>query len=354
MTELNTRRMRHVPDEELHPYLDQALSRSQCVEIETHLAQCEHCRDRRDTIAALRDRTTALLGQLTPRNLIIPPPFESLAERLSRQPVTPLWQIRLKRAGLWAAGVMAAVGAGWVGRSVLDPHADQPTMAQEQLAPLGGAIELGSAAAPITAPPTVALSTDDAATSLPLPETPAQSIAARSQGLRLTNVASRATIIPAPMLQLASALTPMPEGSRDVAPSARLQGSAPFGPLWQQVQWEDALEKAGSGLPYIEGMLVIGVLLRPGEGGERPTSLVAQQDPSGELVLSIEGPVAKVMEIVKSQGAPEIHASEWTRTPPDYVPAPGGATRRINRVLTVTGRLSADSLNALARLATIR
>jgi len=349
MIELNTRRMRHVPDEELHPYLDQALSRSQCVEIETHLAQCAPCRDRRDTIAALRDRTTALLGQLTPRNLIIPPPFEALAERLSRRPVTPLWQIRLKRAGLWAAGVMAAVGTGWVGRSVLDPHPDQSTAVQEGLAPLASAVELGSVAAPINDLPVSAPSADQVSTTpLPLPE------AAPRQELRLASAAHRSTIIPAPMLQLASALTPMPERSGDVALSTRLEGSTPFGPLWQQVQWEDALEKAGSGLPYIEGMLVIGVLLRPGEGGERPTSLVAQQDPSGELVLSIEGPLTKVMEIVKSQGAPEIHASEWTRTPPDYVPAPGGTTRRINRVLTVTGRLSADSLNVLARLATIR
>jgi len=347
--------MRHVPDEELHPYLDQALSRSQCVEIETHLAQCAHCRDRRDTIAALRDRTTALLGQLTPRNLIIPPPFEALAERLSRRPPTPLWQIRLKRAGLWAAGVMAAVGTGWVGRSILDPHPDQPLAVQNELAPLASAVELGSAAAPISTPP-VSIPAGDATpvTPLPLPEAAPRFNTQHPQGFRLANASSRTTIIPAPMLRLASALTPMPEPSRDVAPSARLEGRAPFGPLWQQVQWEDALEKAGSGLPYIEGMLVIGVLLRPGEGGERPTSLVAQQDPSGELVLSIEGPLAQVMEIVKSQGAPEIHASEWTRTPPDYVPAPGGATRRINRVLTVTGRLSADSLNALARLATIR
>jgi hypothetical protein len=347
--------MRHVPDEELHPYLDQALSRSQCVEIETHLAQCGHCRDRRDTIAALRDRTTALLGQLTPRNLIIPPPFEALAERLSRRPVTPLWQIRLRRAGLWAAGVMAAVGTGWAGRSILDPHRDRPLAVENELTPLGSTVKLGSSAAPITAPPASAPAADAApATPLPLPEATPRFSTARSQGFRLANASNRTTIIPAPMLQLASALTPMPEASRDVAPSARLEGSAPFGPLWQQVQWEDALEKAGSGLPYIEGMLVIGVLLRPGEGGERPTSLVAQQDPSGELVLSIEGPLAQVMEILKSQAAPEIHASEWTRTPPDYVPAPGGGTRRINRVLTVTGRLSADSLNALARLATIR
>ncbi len=355
MTEWNTKRMRHVPDEELHPYLDQALSRSQCAEIETHLAQCEHCRDRRDTIAALRDRTTALLGQLTPRTLIIPPPFESLAERLSRRPVTPLWQIRLKRASLWAAGVMAAVGTGWAARSVLDPHRALSPSAQEELAPLGNAVELGSVAAPIIAPAATTPSPDVLpANPLPLPEATPRFTPSRPQGLRISNVANTSAILPAPMLQLASALAPMPEGSRDIAPSARPEGSAPFGPLWQSVQWEDALEKAGSGLPYIEGMLVIGVLLRSGEPGERPTSLVAQQDPSGELILSIEGPVAKVTEIVKSQATREVHASEWTRTPPDYLPGAGGATRRINRVLTVTGRLSADSLNALARLATIR
>lgn len=350
MTERNIKRMRHVPDEELHPYLDQALSRSQCAEIETHLAQCGHCRDRRDTIAALRDRTTALLGQLTPRTLIIPPPFESLAERLSRRPVTPLWKIRLKRASLWAAGVMAAVGTGWVGRSVLDPPRALPPSVQEELAPLANAVELGSVAAPASTPSQDVFS----ATPLPLPEATPRFTASRPQGLRISNVANTSAILPAPMLQLASAIAPMPEESRDVAPSTRQEGSAPFGPLWQSVQWEDALEKAGSGLPYIEGMLVIGVLLRSGEPGERPTSLVAQQDLSGELILSIEGPVAKVMEIVKSQATREVHASEWTRTPPDYLPGAGGATRRINRVLTVTGRLSADSLNALARLATIR
>lgn len=352
MTEWNTKqRMRHVPDEELHPYLDQALSRSQCVEIETHLAQCGHCRDRRDTIAALRDRTTALLGQLTPRNLIIPPPFEVLAERLSRRPVTPLWQVRLKRAGLWAAGVMAAVGTGWAARSVLDPHLTPVPAFQNELA--ANAVELGSPGAPITAPPASGTQPDAApSASLPLHEPASPVPSARPQsGLRLVNAASRAMIIPAPMLQLASALTPMPERSGDVAPAARLEGRTPFGPSWQPVQWEDALEKAGSGLPYIEGMLVVGVLLKAGEGGERPTSLVAQQDPSGELITSIEGPMTQVLELLKSQG---VHASELTRTPPDYVSAPGGSTRRVNRVLTVTGRLSADSLNALARLATIR
>ena len=348
--------MRHVPEDELHPYLDQALSRSQCVEIETHLAECGHCRDRRDEIAALRDRTTALLGQLTPRNLIIPPPFEALAERLSKRPVTPLWQIRLKRASLWAAGVMAAVGAGWAGRSVLDPHRTTPPGIEQELAPLGTALELGSGTAPISSPLPADPIADLAAqaTELPLPESRPALSPSRPRTLRVANVAAPSAAIPAPMLQLASGFAPAPERSRDVAMSASIGRITPFGPLWQQVQWEDALEMAGGGLPYIEGLLVVGVLMHPGEDGARPTSLVAQQDPSGEIILSIEGPTEKVSALVRSQGTPELHASEVTRTTPDYITVPGSPVRRVNRVLTVTGRLSVDSLNALARLATIR
>jgi hypothetical protein len=349
--------MRHVPEEELHPYLDQALSRSQCVEIETHLAECGHCRDQRDNIAALRDRTTAILGQLTPRNLIIPPPFEALAERLSKRPVTPLWQIRLKRASLWAAGVMAAVGAGWAGRSLLDPHRAAPSGIEQELAPLGNAVELGSAIAPgstsMPADPIADLAAQ--ATELPLPESRPSLPTSRSRALRVANVTVPSAAIPAPMLQLASGFAPVPERSRDMAlTGATTERITPFGPLWRQVQWEDALEQAGGGLPYIEGLLVVGVLLHPGAAGERPTALVAQQDPSGEIILSIEGPTDKVSALVRSQATPELHASEVTRTTPDYITVPGSPVRRVNRVLAVTGRLSVDSLNALARLATIR
>jgi predicted anti-sigma-YlaC factor YlaD len=104
--------MRHVPEDELHAYLDQALSRSQCVEIETHLSECAHCRRGRDGIAALRDRTTALLATLTPRALIVPPPFQALIERRSRDVLRSVWERRVRRAGLWAAAIAAAVGAG--------------------------------------------------------------------------------------------------------------------------------------------------------------------------------------------------------------------------------------------------
>ena len=71
--------MRHIPEDELHAYLDQGLSRTQCVEIESHLADCPSCQATRDGIAALRDRTTALLARLAPPRHHVAPAFEGLA-----------------------------------------------------------------------------------------------------------------------------------------------------------------------------------------------------------------------------------------------------------------------------------
>jgi hypothetical protein len=346
MTKWNTERMRqHVPDEELHPYLDQALSRSQCVEIETHLAQCAHCRDRRDTIAALRDRTTALLGILTPRNLIIPPPFETLTERLKQRPIPPLWQIRLKRAGLWAAGVIAAIGTGWAGRSLLDPHeAQPPAQLQQDLATFVPVESLQ-----VEAPEPVQAETP-IFTPAPGPA-PRSAVRPRLADTRSATVRTASLVSETFEFPRVGSLSP----SRDrEIPAMTEPETAPFGPLWKQVQWEDALKKAGPGLPYIEGLLVVGVLLREGAPGERPTAMVAQQDASGEVILSIEGPATTVDQMIRDQASPEVHSSEVTRTTPDYVSLTGGGTRRVNRVLAVTGRMSVDSLNALARMATIR
>jgi anti-sigma factor RsiW len=101
--------MRHIPEDELHAYLDQGLSRSQCVEIESHLAGCSSCRANRDGIAAMRDRTTALLAKLAPPRRF-PPLFDTLqAEALKRVST----RRRRVRAGAWAASLVAAVGLGW-------------------------------------------------------------------------------------------------------------------------------------------------------------------------------------------------------------------------------------------------
>ncbi|HMU61836.1 MAG TPA: anti-sigma factor, partial [Gemmatimonadales bacterium] len=99
----------HIPEAELHAYLDQALSRSQCMEIELHLAGCPGCRTERDTIAALRDRTTALLVTAAPRR-IRPRPYAELSAAFHQVP--PQRSRRLHNAA-WAASVVAALGLGW-------------------------------------------------------------------------------------------------------------------------------------------------------------------------------------------------------------------------------------------------
>ena len=109
--------MRHIPEDELHAYLDQGLSRSQCVEIESHLAGCSSCRANRDGIAAMRDRTTALLAKLSPPRRFAPL-FDTLqAEALKRVST----RRRRVRAGAWAASLVAAVGLGWGASDLVNP-----------------------------------------------------------------------------------------------------------------------------------------------------------------------------------------------------------------------------------------
>ena len=108
--------MRHIPEDELHAYLDQGLSRTQCVEIESHLADCPSCQATRDGIAALRDRTTALLARLAPPRAF-PPAFEMLRRRAA---VEASERRRRLSIGAWAASLVAAVGLGWTASHLAD------------------------------------------------------------------------------------------------------------------------------------------------------------------------------------------------------------------------------------------
>jgi hypothetical protein len=158
------------------------------------------------------------------------------------------------------------------------------------------------------------------------------------------------------VLQFVSAALATHEAGNSAEPAPVSRSSAPssgFDRIWRSVPWEEALQIAGSSLPFIEGLPVLGVLVQPGTAGERPMVIVAQQDGSGEVIQSIEGPVDKVTEMLKRQSAPDVQASAPSRTPPDYIDEHGKVRRGI-RVLTVTGRLTVDSLNRLARVATIR
>jgi hypothetical protein len=161
-------------------------------------------------------------------------------------------------------------------------------------------------------------------------------------------------ITPAPVMQYISSAIPVRlDKTVDVVPVAGTTSRSPFAHIWRSVPWEEALQIAGSGLPFIEGMPVVGVLLQPGGPGERPMVIVAQQDGSGEVIQSIEGPATKVTELLERQSMPDVRSSSLTRTPPDYIDD-HGAVRRNNRMMAVTGRFTVDSLNTLAKAATIR
>ena len=105
--------MSHILEEELHAYLDQALSRSRCVVIESHLASCGFCSSQRDAIAALRDQTTAPARHARPARRI--PPFARGTRAAAGSRAQPRRQ-RTRRA-LWAASLVGALGLGYGLRS---------------------------------------------------------------------------------------------------------------------------------------------------------------------------------------------------------------------------------------------
>ena len=321
--------VRHVPEDELHAYLDQALSRSQCIEIETHLARCPACRESRDTIAGLRDRTTAMLASVAPRRLP-PPPFATLAARAAEVPGRT-WL----RPALWAASFAGALLAGWSMRSAFDLRG--PTSSQAVLT-----------ADPIEVPvPTVVATGDTAPAShtLALAPAPSTSLELRSRGPSAGDVEIRQVVgaDPAPPLRAAA-----PEGA--VVPTALSLDSR-----WTSVTLEEA-EHATSGLvPLIPDLPVVEIQMRPGGAQERPLLVVTQRHGSGVLVHTVEGPVEDVAGVVSAQLGSNVRlgSSDVQRSTPDYVEA-GPSFSRTRRVLVLVARLPADTLNQLAGSVVLR
>lgn len=305
--------MRHIPDEELHAYLDQALSRSQCIEIETHLAACGACRLQRDAVAALRDRTTAVLAlgalQRRPQSA----PYSTLVEQAGRRR-----QAGWRRYGVWAASIAGAVLAGWGMRAVLDPHvADRPQLV---------VAEQPAAASPIVS----------AEPEAPPPEPATE-----------PNPASRWVD---PSLRLVGggrpARGPAPDPEPAV-PEADVAGN------WSPVSLPQAAEATGNLVATLPDLPVETIRLRRVGEFERPLVEVTQRRTDGELLITIEGPVAEVVSVVSDHRLRGWNSSTPSRSLPDYLEE-DGAPRRTSRVVTVIGRLPADSLNALAQAVVVR
>lgn len=363
--------MRHIPEEELHAYLDQALSRSQCIEIETHLAACIRCRHDRDEIAVIRDRTTALLSLVAPEYCSLAP-YSRLAVLAGAQTTfhgsqhsTIVSRLRHRRnrllasSGLRQAAMIAlAVGAGWGARSWLTVTIPTPPgVDQVAAAPGGNVLSFSSSGFPLTAKgvaPTLQ-STVPLSANQPAAEGRKQLGAATSRRTipRLSRVVASPT-------QLAATNNSVNDLALTVKTESVALPTGDFssGGLWRTISWSEAEALSGDAVPRIAGYPVVEVQVQRLGPEERPLLLVSQQDPvGGEIIRTIEGPVQLVAELLaaeidRSGGA--IRNSSPGRSQPDYVFSESGTPKRSIRVVTVAGRLPADSLNLIARHLTAR
>jgi Putative zinc-finger len=337
--------MRHIPEDELHAYLDQALSRSQCVEIESHLAGCPSCRATRDGIAALRDRTTALLARLAPPRRV-PMAFEALRSQGDHRASVRRRRIRITA---WAASLVLAVAAGWLA-AALSRHEPLRPVAQ---APLPASRAVPQAVA--------------AGTPAPRPETPAAPhTASPRSGSHPAPARSREAEPRERTIGDTEAAEP---GNRDVADLqaklALLDVTAPLalapiepsadhaaesGGMWRTMSWDGARNENGDELPHIEGLPVIRVQVQASEAGKRPLMVVAQQLESGQVIETIEGSASDVSQFLSRRGGEGA-----TALAPGEVGRPSAGDQSMamqvggDRMLAVTGALPADSLRAMIR-----
>lgn len=293
--------VRHIPDEELHAYLDQALSRSQAVEIERHLARCPACQVLRDDIARMRDRTTELLAELGPP-AIIPPAYAVLQARAAeRAQGRQRWLI----AGMWAASVAGAIFLGWS----LKPGARRP--------------EPSAIAAAVPAPqPRDSAIVTEAASPERVPARPSAPVA-REPERRLIRVPQGAGGRESPV-QFASLIETDP--TPDYLPRQRqvvagddgeeipsLQAQPVGAELGLQGLWRTVVPDSGGAarsvdIPLVPGLPVMQMRVQPGEGGPDVTA-VDQMLESGEVVRTLAGPTARVQAIVAAGEARDAGAS---------------------------------------------
>jgi hypothetical protein len=315
--------MRHIPEDELHAYLDQGLSRSQCVEIESHLAGCASCQAARDGIAALRDRTTALLARLAPPRSF-PTPFETIRRRAAIEVSTR--RRRVHRAA-WAASIVAAVAFGWTANHLADAAGSPP----ENPAPLAGT--------PAATPADLRPSRNDSVQ--------------RKSGTRSSRTPRRVATAETARVSLPPAVAPaeLELSSIDI-PSADFELDG----IWRTMSWVGAQEEAGDKLPHIDGLPVVQVQVQAGGQGKQPLMVVAQQLASGEVIRTIEGPASDVSHLLarRTMSDPDPSKASPGDSIRDSIVIRRGvdgtmAMQRGDRMIAITGALPPDSLLAMIR-----
>jgi hypothetical protein len=303
--------MRHIPEDELHAYLDQALSRSQCVEIESHLARCPACQAERDGIAALRDKTTSLLARLSPG----PRPAPSWAALEARSLANRARTRRRLWYGGWAASLAAAVAAGWL---VRDFTPEVPGNG-----PAGVAAATPAASPASDSPPPLASHAPD-----PLPaagERPSgRTLAATGGGRPIRDS------VPDPDGPVSAG---MALRSADAGPA-----DFPLAGVWRTVSWDRLQRDSSEWVPRVDGLPVTEIRVSQSTTGG--LSVVSQQLATGQTIRTVAGPASDVRSLVSNR--PGQSATAQLQVDPSLAhPADG------ERLLVILGDIPADSLKAM-------
>jgi hypothetical protein len=334
--------MRHIPEDELHAYLDQGLSRSQCVEIESHLADCPACQATRDRIAALRDRTTALLARLAPARTL-PPAFDTLRRQAAEQ--ASEGRRRLQNA-LWVASLAVAVGLGWAGSYLLGPAGGRRS--PERV--VSGANTRSDSQPRAKDSPKTAIAVRQPAGTRPgggLRDSMPRRVKARPSEAKRAVREVRSDSATAAALAV---LNPSPALELTVLDTSRSEGSE-FGGMWRTMSWDGAQAEAGQPLPHIDGLPVVQVQVQAGEQGQRPLMVVAQQLSSGQVIRTIEGPATDVSQLLarRVSDPDSIILRTDSSAPRHDVVGQAMAMQVGDRMLAITGSLPPDSLRAMIR-----
>jgi hypothetical protein len=325
----------HIPEEELHAYLDQALSRSQCVEIERHLAKCGSCKRHRDNLAGLRDRTTALLARIGPPTRLAPAFSELQARAAQRKPVVEAVPRRWVAPSAWAAGIAAAIIMGWQVNAQLRTPAAAPIAVVQPSVPESTA----------TIQPEIPIVPVHVAVSNPKPKgritpRPLQLVrATRPVGNAAPDATDFASaietdtdtvefLLPTPSRQLTltnPSLTIDEMVPQPVSAEPGLEG------LWRTISPADDQEQERSEIALVPGLPVIQMRQQPPTGkDDAPVTAVDQRLESGELIRTVSGPTLRVLGAVD-----EDEQSDTTRVTVSI--------RQGGRMVSVTGPKQAIS-----------
>lgn len=302
----------HLPEEEIHAWLDRQLSRAQSREVAEHLMGCLICRALEAEVRQLRDRSNELLAIAAPRR-INGIPVEA------RKSVGPS-RAQLRRGSMVAAAAIALGLGSWSftrDQPGTSPRITTAIVAPAIFAKIG---ELASSSGDSSIAPTNAVHQ------------------------RTLAIATRATLSPR---VIPARVVHSPVASRKLQMVDPILGVGPGGEGWETTSLATARETSPGGIAHLDGVTVNAVRLQKSELGGRPTAMVRHVLQDGKAVWVIEGTVQELEPISRVLEASGLTLSSPRRARPDYLGS-DDAPIRTTRMVAVAGFLPIDSLESIA------